>query len=103
MTINPYEPPRPPLREKPPIGIQPHWHWMILRLEDLQEARQRYEEAGIEVPAAWENEIRWIIMHQGYRLSLLGRWKYRRQLKRFSMPNATTPFRPRHLARSPKS
>lgn len=42
---------------KPPIGIVPRYIWIAQRIEDLNNAIQRYQNANLEYPAAWKSEL----------------------------------------------
>lgn len=53
--------------QQPVIGLMPEWHWMeknvfpieeiyLKRLSEIKLAIQRYKDADIPVPFAWEKE-----------------------------------------------
>lgn len=43
--------------EKPPIGIMPKSIWIAKRIQEINEAINRYVDAGSTVPAAWTEEL----------------------------------------------
>jgi hypothetical protein len=47
--------------EKPPLGLKPTFIWLEERLEEIEEAKIRYKDAGKELPAEWQNEQNFII------------------------------------------
>lgn len=46
-----------PEAQKPPLGLMPKWRWLELRLEEVQRAIRRYEEACLPVPDEWRQEL----------------------------------------------
>lgn len=43
---------------KPPIGIMPRWLHEEIRICRLKDAIDRYNAAGLKVPAEWKEELR---------------------------------------------
>ncbi|MFP4976363.1 hypothetical protein ACE6ED_13250 [Paenibacillus sp. CN-4] len=41
---------------KPPIGLRPRYIWEDLRIKEIEEAMQRYGEAGYVIPREWLEE-----------------------------------------------
>ena len=40
----------------PPLGANPKWVWLELRLKDLNRAIAQYTDAGFSVPKEWIEE-----------------------------------------------
>lgn len=41
---------------RPPLGVMPEWRWKELRLQELNEATERYKDAFKEIPDEWIEE-----------------------------------------------
>ena len=53
--------------EKPPLGIEPDYIWMLRRLDALQAAIERYAAAKMVIPVEWVREQNELIstLHEG--------------------------------------
>lgn len=45
-------------KEKPPLGIMPSFIWKEKRIEEIQEAMDRFMEIGKPIPQKWKDELK---------------------------------------------
>jgi hypothetical protein len=52
---------------KPPIGLMPEWRYKELRIDAIDAAMKRYDDAGYSIPYEWKLErhelIDWLREH----------------------------------------
>lgn len=50
-------PPKPIPTIKPPLGIKPEWMMKMERIEEIEEAIERYKKANWQIPQIWTHEL----------------------------------------------
>lgn len=44
-------------KKKPPLGVLPRWAWIEQRIEELEQAIERYKAAKMDWPPEWAEEL----------------------------------------------
>ena len=50
-----------PTNKKPPLGLRPKSIWKNSRVTEVDSAIKRYEDAGVDVPKEWIDELESLI------------------------------------------
>ena len=55
------------IKPKPPLGIMPRYIWNLKRIDDLNNAINRYYESGLKIPMEWIEEYNDLIVEYNER------------------------------------